>query len=49
MDPNLVKYSKITKLSAYGNDYANWGKIKSKLVMKRPKEIYYPLKFPAPI
>lgn len=26
----------------YGKDFQNWGKIKKKLVLGRPKEIYYP-------
>lgn len=37
--------SKMHEKSSYGKDYKNWGKIKQKLVLGRPKERYYPKKF----
>ena len=32
-------------MTNYGKDYPSYGKIKAKLVMKRPEEKYYPLNF----
>mmetsp|Transcript_35383 Transcript_35383/g.54163 ORF Transcript_35383/g.54163 Transcript_35383/m.54163 type:complete len:98 (+) Transcript_35383:1203-1496(+) len=42
-DKTLNELSKVSQLSIYSNDYQNWGKIKKKLVLKRPEEKYYPL------
>ena len=32
-------------MTNYGKDYPSYGKIKAKLVMKRPEEKYYPFNF----
>lgn len=44
-DEYLQYLGKINSHSLYGNDFQNWGKLDKKLVLKRPIEKYYKLKF----
>lgn len=45
LDKKLNKTAKVSKDSVYTQDYQNWGKIDKKLVMRRPIEKVYTLKF----
>jgi|DEB0MinimDraft_12_1074336.scaffolds.fasta_scaffold27206_1 hypothetical protein len=40
-----MKTGKVSKYSIYGNDFANWGGLDKKLVLRRPVELLYPMKF----
>ena len=45
LDKDLRKTGKVAKHSVYGCDFVNWGDLSQKLVLKRPDEKYYPMKF----
>jgi hypothetical protein len=44
-DEHLQSIGNMHSHSMYGNDFQNWGKLENKLVLKRPEEKYYKMKF----
>ena len=45
LDKEMQQLNQASKLSIYGKDFPNYGKIEKKLVFRRPEEKYYPMPF----
>jgi len=45
LDKELGKTGKVSRYSMYGADFENWGSRDEKLVLRRPEDKLYPMKF----